>query len=68
MTDRINLLNGRLEEIVCSGPAHLEHLGTGSWFLSMIHADGTETCIWFKTGKHPRVEKRGKPVESGENR
>lgn len=41
MTDRTEIVDGPIQEVVCSGGAHIEYLGKRSWFLSMLHADGT---------------------------
>lgn len=45
--DRRSFENGKLDEIVSTRGAHLEHLGSGRWFLSFQHEDGTETALWF---------------------
>lgn len=61
MEDRVTFTEkGRLDEVVASRGAHLEHMGGNSWFLSLLHADGTETAIWFdsKDLKKPFWEKR----------
>jgi hypothetical protein len=39
---------GPIDEIVCHGSAHLEQLDKNRFFLSMVFADGTEHCVWFK--------------------
>ena len=76
MIDRVDFEpNGKLDEIVSTAGAHLEHMGSGQWFLSFQHADGTETALWF-TSKDLRKphwetrEKRADPVHnvnSGDN-
>lgn len=61
MEDRVATeADGRLDEIVAAAGAHLEYLGDNRWFLSMFHADGTETAIWFgsKDLRRPMMEKR----------
>lgn len=49
MTDRRDFINGKLDEIVSTKGAHLEHMGRSRWFLSFRHEDGTETAIWFSS-------------------
>lgn len=51
---------GKLDEIVGTRGAHLERMSKNEWFLSIWHADGTETAIWFSSKDLPQlVEKRG---------
>ncbi|MBM7049692.1 hypothetical protein [Rhizobium lusitanum] len=47
MADRREFIDGKLDEIVSTKGAHLEHMGNSRWFLSFQHEDGTETAIWF---------------------
>jgi len=47
MKDRVEFVSGKLDEIVCSGGAHLEYMGGDRWFLEFVHADGTSTALWF---------------------
>lgn len=53
--------DGKLDEIVSCGTAHLEHMGGQSWFLSMGFADGSEHCVWFR-GKVTMEERREPPA------
>lgn len=43
----------RLDEIVGCGVTHLERLSKNSWFLSIGHADGSSTALWFTSKKFP---------------
>lgn len=64
MDDRIEWTeSGRLDEIVAAGGAHLEAMGHNRWFLSMVRADGSSTCIWFtsKDLTRPFYEEREPP-------
>ncbi|MDR7032448.1 hypothetical protein [Mesorhizobium sp. BE184] len=47
--DRVEWKNGRLDEIVSTRGAHLEHMDGNKWFLSFQHEDGTETALWFSS-------------------
>ncbi len=47
--DRREFVNGKLDEIVSTKGAHLEHMGDSRWFLSFQHDDGTETALWFSS-------------------
>lgn len=47
--DRVDFVDGRLDEIVSARGAHLEHMDKNRWFLIFYHADGTETAIWFSS-------------------
>lgn len=51
---------GRLDEIVGSRFAHLEHMNKDSWFLLIGHDDGTETALWFTSHdlRKPLIERR----------
>jgi hypothetical protein len=40
--------DGALDEIVGSGGAHLERLSKKNWFLSITHADGSQSAVWFR--------------------
>jgi len=49
MTDRREYAeSGEIDEIVGSCGAHLERLGKKGWFLSINHADGTQSAVWFR--------------------
>lgn len=52
--------DGTLDEVYAAGGAHLERLGTNSWFLIFYHKDGTESAFWFdsKGLRTPFWEKR----------
>jgi hypothetical protein len=39
--------NGKLDEVVTDGGAHLERLHKNRWFLNCIRADGSSFAIWF---------------------
>jgi hypothetical protein len=61
MIDRVDFTDkGMLDEVVCTAGAHLEHMGSGRWFLEFTHADGTSTAFWFgsKDLKKPFWETR----------
>lgn len=47
--DRVTFPGGKLDEVVGSCGAHLEHMGGGEWFLSITHDDDHETVMWFKS-------------------
>jgi hypothetical protein len=66
MHDRVDFQDGCLDEVVAVRGAHLERIGANRWFLSFMHADGTETSIWFssKDLKKPFMETRPKPILS----
>lgn len=49
MSDRVEFVDGKLDEVVSSKGAHLEHMGAGRWFLSFQHADGTSSAFWFSS-------------------
>lgn len=49
MIDREEWRDGKLDEIVASGGAHLEHMGGRSWFLEMFKRDGSSIAVWFKS-------------------
>lgn len=59
--DRVTFEEGRLDEVVSSRGAHLEHMDGNQWFLIFYHEDGTETAFWFssKDLKKPFWETRG---------
>ena len=44
---------GRLDEVVGIGVTHLERLGRNDWYLSIGHADGSETALWFTSKNFP---------------
>lgn len=55
---------GDLDEIVGSRFAHLERISNKRWFLTIGHADGTETAIWFTSKNLPDlIEKRPAPAK-----
>ena len=61
MSDRVDYdESGKLDEVVATGGAHLEYMGSSQWFLSLTHADGSETAIWFKSKnlRNPFMETR----------
>jgi hypothetical protein len=47
--DRVTWVDGRLDEVVGSRGAHLEHMRGNEWFLLIEHDDGSETAIWFSS-------------------
>ena len=47
--DRVDFINGKLDEVVSSRGAHLERIDHSRWFLIFYHADGTETAMWFSS-------------------
>lgn len=49
---------GRLDEVVGTKGAHLERMGKNDWFLSIEHADGSSTAIWFKSKNFPDLIER----------
>jgi len=49
IVDRVDFVDGRLDEIVSSRGAHLERMDKNRWFLIFYHDDGTETAIWFSS-------------------
>lgn len=49
MTDRVDFIKGKLDEIVSTAGAHLEYMGGGRWFLAFYHEDGTSTALWFSS-------------------
>jgi len=49
--------DGMLDEVVTDGGAHLERMGSKSWYLSLRRADGSEFCVWF-LGKVTLAEER----------
>lgn len=58
MDERVTYADdGKLDEVVVEGGAHLEHLDGNRWFLSMRRADGSEFCLWF-AGKITSSEER----------
>jgi len=40
--------DGTLDEVYASKGAHLEHMGSGNWFLIFYHEDGSGSAFWFK--------------------
>ncbi len=54
MVDRVSYDDkNRLDEIVGTRGAHLERIGKKEWFLSISHADGSETALWFTSKSLP---------------
>lgn len=47
--DRVDFVDGELDEIVASKGAHLERLDKSRWFILFEHEDGSETAIWFSS-------------------
>lgn len=71
MKDRIEWEDdGRLDEIVAAGGSHLEHMGSGRWFLEMVRADGSSIALWFKSKelRKPFHEYRDPPKGSNDGR
>ena len=60
MIDRVDHVDGELDEVVAAAGAHLERMGKNRWFLLLCHADGTDTAIWFssKDLRKPFMETR----------
>ncbi len=52
--------NGKLDEVVADGGAHLEHMDGNRWFLECFRDDGSSFAVWF-TGKITSFEEREKP-------
>lgn len=50
--------DGKLDEIVGTRGAHLERMTKNEWYLSIWHADGTETAIWFNSKDLPQMIER----------
>lgn len=49
MVERMDFEDGKLDEIVVSGGAHLESMGGSDWFLEFFKEDGTSIAIWFQS-------------------
>jgi len=49
MADRVDFVDGRLDEVVASKGAHLERMDDNRWFILFEHEDGSETAIWFSS-------------------
>lgn len=65
MTNRITYgTDGKLDEVVTDGGAHLEYLGKRRWFLTCTRADGSSFNIWF-TGKITETEEHEPPTCRG---
>ncbi len=52
--------NGKLDEVVTDGGAHLESMGGNRWFLECVRKDGSSVAIWI-TGKVTSIEEREAP-------
>lgn len=55
--ERVTFPDGKLDEIVGNGGAHLERMGGKRWFLRISMASGWDACVWF-TGKVDMIEYR----------
>lgn len=61
MTERIDYGDdGKLDEVVTAGGAHLERLGNRRWFLECVRADGSSFAIWLH-GEVTMTEEREAP-------
>ena len=60
MSERTEWVDGKLDEVVTEGGAHLEHMGGKRWFLSCRRRDGSEFCAWIE-GKITMTEEREPP-------
>ena len=56
-SERMEVIDGELDEIVVAGGAHLERMSRKGWFLSLARADGSEVAIWLR-GKVTMFEDR----------
>lgn len=56
--------DGKLDEVVTDGGAHLEYLGGRQWFLSCLRADGSAFSLWFE-GKILDTEEQPAPTCKG---
>lgn len=52
--------NGKLDEVVTDGGAHLERMAKNRWFLECARSDGSSFSVWF-TGEITMMEEREKP-------
>ncbi|MEM9421956.1 MAG: hypothetical protein AAF986_05580 [Pseudomonadota bacterium] len=61
MKNRVDFkANGKLDEVVTNGGAHLEHLDRNRWFLNCVRSDGSSFAVWI-SGKVTSFEEREKP-------
>lgn len=60
MIERTSYVEGKLDEVVTCGGAHLERMGGKRWFLSMVREDGSEICLWV-SGEIDMIEERSAP-------
>lgn len=56
--------DGRLDEIVGSGGAHLECLGYNNWWLKIYHGDGSSTALWWSSEDCPVDIDEERPAET----
>lgn len=62
MADRVSYDDkGQMDEVVGSRGAHLERLGKHDWFLSIEHADGSSTALWFTSKNFPSLMETREP-------
>lgn len=69
MVERMDFEDGKLDEIVVSGGAHLESMGGDDWFLEFFKVDGSSIAIWFRskslTKPHMEIRQSTKEPTNG---